>query len=293
MENARRLLDLWAWLPAFRAAAETEHLPTAAVKLHLTASAVSRSVRLLEEALGVKLFERTGRRLVLNQQGRGFLSEVRSAMRIVDDGIESLTGTVLRGTLRLSVPPDFSAWLTAPAMLALRTAHPELDLELLSLPESQVPYALHQGDLDAAVVSSIIETKSDGFDLLQEELVCLRYAVYARPAHALAGPRRPTSKILRDYVFAAAPGDGYPPLERERPIKTSDLRAAATLAMASELLVSLPTVIGEPFVQSGLLVQVSEELPIQSKLYLAYRRPVATHARTEALLRALRNVPTH
>lgn len=290
LEPARRLLDLWAYLPAFRAAAETEHLPSAAAKLHLTPSALSRSVRLLEEQLGQKLFDRTGRRLVLNQQGRGFLVEVRTAMRIVDEGVGALLGGDLRGTVRLSLPPDFSEWLAVPTMRKLADSHPELRLELVSVGEQELAAALHQGDLDAAVTSAAIATRPGGFDLAQELLVELRYAVYARPGHVLATGAACKLASLERHGFVSAPGDGFPLLDRRRATIASDLRAAAALASASELLVCLPTAIGSVLVERDELVRLRVALPTRGLLYLAYRRPVSTHARTEALLAALRTV---
>ena len=83
--RVHRLLELWAWLPAFRFVAETEHLPSASDLLYTSPSALSRTVKQLEGALGVKLFDRVGKRLVLNDDGRRLLGGVRRAMRYVDD----------------------------------------------------------------------------------------------------------------------------------------------------------------------------------------------------------------
>ena len=65
-EVQRKLRDVWNWLPTFRAIAETEHLPSAAERLHVTSAAVSRTLKLLEERLGEKLFNLDGRSLILN-----------------------------------------------------------------------------------------------------------------------------------------------------------------------------------------------------------------------------------
>ena len=51
MEHLRRLYRVWNWLPAFRAVAETEHLPTASEMLGLTPSALSRAIKQLEDEL--------------------------------------------------------------------------------------------------------------------------------------------------------------------------------------------------------------------------------------------------
>lgn len=61
-----------AQLAYFLRIAEMEHMTNAARTLHISQPALSRSIRLLEEELGVRLFDRVGRRLVLNEQGRAF-----------------------------------------------------------------------------------------------------------------------------------------------------------------------------------------------------------------------------
>ncbi len=57
MDPTKKLRDIWAWIPVFRVVAETEHLPTAAARLHVSPSALSRTVRLVEDTLGEELFD--------------------------------------------------------------------------------------------------------------------------------------------------------------------------------------------------------------------------------------------
>jgi LysR family glycine cleavage system transcriptional activator len=71
-------------LVAFRAVAETQNLRAAAYALHLTHSAVSQQIRALEERLGFALFERRGRRVVLNRSGETLLRAVQSALARLD-----------------------------------------------------------------------------------------------------------------------------------------------------------------------------------------------------------------
>ena len=81
MERVRRLARFWNWLPAFRVTAETAHLPTASEALHISPSALSRTIRLLEEDVGQPLFDRVGRNIALNAAGQRLLAAVRDAMR--------------------------------------------------------------------------------------------------------------------------------------------------------------------------------------------------------------------
>src|SRR5215208_4314626 len=99
MHFTQRIRSVWAWLPAFRAVAETEHLPSAALELGVVPSSLSRAIKLLEDELGVVLFDRSGKALVLNDAGRALLSAVRDAMRIVDDSVVALASDELRGNV--------------------------------------------------------------------------------------------------------------------------------------------------------------------------------------------------
>ena len=90
MARVQRLARLWSWLPAFRVVAETEHLPSAASALGTSPPGLSRMVKLLEHDLGEPLFARTAGRLRLNAAGELFLDHVRDAMRLLDDGLQTL-----------------------------------------------------------------------------------------------------------------------------------------------------------------------------------------------------------
>src|SRR5690606_41108669 len=74
-------------LPAFRAVAELENLRAAAERLHLSHSAVSQQIRVLEQQLGFALFDRQGRRVFLNCSGRALLCSVQNALPELDSGM--------------------------------------------------------------------------------------------------------------------------------------------------------------------------------------------------------------
>src|SRR5690349_9784432 len=101
-------------LPAFRMVAELSSLRAAAEKLHITHSAVSQQIRSLEEQVGFEVFERRGRKVVLNPAGAVLLRSVQSALSVLDDGLQSAQATA-HGTaqrLRLTVLPSFATrWL--------------------------------------------------------------------------------------------------------------------------------------------------------------------------------------
>ena len=67
-------------LPTFLTVARLANLRAAADELHLTHSAISQQIRLLEEQLGFQLFDRRGRRIVLNAAGQALLANCTSAL---------------------------------------------------------------------------------------------------------------------------------------------------------------------------------------------------------------------
>lgn len=119
-------------LPAFRAVAELANLRAAADVLHLTHSAVSQQIRGLEEQLGFPLFDRRGRRVVLNAGGEALLRSVQAALATLDEGVQAAaaaaSGTAQR--LRVTVLPSFAQRWLLPRIGRWRAQHPDVALEI-------------------------------------------------------------------------------------------------------------------------------------------------------------------
>ena len=126
---ARKLPPLNA-LRAFEAAARHLSVTKAAGELNVTPAAVSHQVKALEDRLGVALFHRLNRALMLTDAGQTFLPGLR-------DGFDRLAGAVDRvrsacetGTLNVSVGPSFAAKWLVPRLNRFRDAHAEIDLRI-------------------------------------------------------------------------------------------------------------------------------------------------------------------
>src|SRR6187399_193578 len=124
-------------LNAFRTVGELQNLRAAAEVLHLTHSAVSQQIRGLEEQLGFALFERRGRRVVLNPAGEALLRSVQAALAQLDEGVQAAaaaaSGTAQR--LRVTVLPSFAQRWLLPRMGRWRDRHPDLALEIDASPQ--------------------------------------------------------------------------------------------------------------------------------------------------------------
>lgn len=119
-------------LNAFRAVAELQNLRAAAERLHLTHSAVSQQIGVLETGLGFDVFDRRGRRVVLNPAGQALLRSVQAALAQLDDGVQAAaaaaTGEAQR--LRITVLPSFAQRWLLPRLSRWRARHPTLALEI-------------------------------------------------------------------------------------------------------------------------------------------------------------------
>ena len=119
-------------LTAFRSVGELQNLRAAADVLHLTHSAVSQQIRGLEEQLGFELFERRGRRVVLNPAGEALLRSVQTALSQLDDGVQAAAAAASGAAqrLRVTVLPSFAQRWLLPRMGRWRERHPGLALEI-------------------------------------------------------------------------------------------------------------------------------------------------------------------
>lgn len=116
-------------LPAFEAAARLGSFLAAADALHLTPSAISHRIRLLEEHLGQALFERRHRAVALTPAGRRFLAVVRDSLLRLDEASAVLRAPQ-RERLRISVAPALgSKWLVG-RIAAYQETHPDLEFAL-------------------------------------------------------------------------------------------------------------------------------------------------------------------
>ena len=151
LSRYRRVANLWNWLPAFRAAAEYESIQRAALALSMSASALSRTVRLLEDAVGVALFLRSPTGLTLTVEGESLLLATRHAMRTIDESIDATRPTVMPSFILAGCGPAL------PTLLArCVSAQPEIwrdaAVRLRSVAADQVRDLLLRGEIDFALM---------------------------------------------------------------------------------------------------------------------------------------------
>lgn len=205
---------------AFLVVAEEKSFRSAALRMHLSQSAVSVQVQQLERVLGVVLFHRTTRSVALTREGAS-LAEV--AQRVTTDlaGITTALSEVAqlqKGVVTVVAMPTFAYMLLPHLMSGYAELHPNVDVRLLDFDSPKALDILQQGQADLAVLARTPHMEAFEFvHLFEDELVVLAPAASSLlegrlelSIEEVAGepwvlsPRGSQTRTLIEQIFARA-----------------------------------------------------------------------------------------
>jgi LysR family glycine cleavage system transcriptional activator len=135
-------------LRTFEAAARLGSFTRAARELHVTPAAVSHQIRGLESYLGVVLFRRTTRRLVLTEPAAAALVSLREAFDRIAQGVDELRSSGRRESLSIGVTPAFAARWLVQRLPRFQKRHPRVEIHVRASPS---PVDFDQDDIDVAI----------------------------------------------------------------------------------------------------------------------------------------------
>jgi DNA-binding transcriptional LysR family regulator len=173
-------------LQHFVAVAEEQHFTRAAQRVNIVQSALSSSIRALEEELDAKLFVRSTRQVRLTAAGRVFLDKARVALEAVRDARNSVAALqgLKRGTLSIGTVQSLPAFLDLPAHLArFHAEYPEVEVRLCQGSTSHLLEKVQLGRLDLAILPMC--EPSNGITTLM--IACEALVLICAPGHPLAG----------------------------------------------------------------------------------------------------------
>ena len=282
-------------LEVFVAVVEAGGFSAAAKRLETTPAAVSRRIKGLEQRLGVRLLQRTTRKIRLTEAGELYFREVRAMLadlRAVEQRLDEVTGQAT-GELRIAAPMSFGQRRLAPLLPRFALAHPKLSISLI-LEDRETDIVGEGFDLalriaypsDSSFVSRPVTTiprylvaspdyvarrgKPDSpEDLLQHD--CLHYSVISEREEWSFGGKDREESILVNGSFCANNGDV--------------LAEAAIQGLGITL---LPDFIIEDALAEGRLVRVLEDWE-RAPLTLSVLYPSRKHvpAKTRLLIEYL------
>jgi LysR family glycine cleavage system transcriptional activator len=187
--NTYRNLPPLSTLIGFEAAARLGSFSRAAEELHITQSAISHQVRVLEDHLGQPLFRRIGRRIELVDAGRDFLITARTALEEVRHGVRRLNAYSKPGSVIVMMPGALATGWFIPRLTQLRMAHPWVDPWVHTSDDTHVP---EEAEIDI-VLGPVpwADPRAQSLVLAEDRLVPL-----CAPSVAAALPNLPDARRL-------------------------------------------------------------------------------------------------
>src|SRR2546427_583141 len=165
----------------------------AAERCRVSQPSLSAQLAQLEHALGVRMFERNRRRVLITSAGREIIERARRLLVEADDLVDASrrAGDPLAGTLRIGVIPTLSPYLLPAAAPVLRAKLPRLKLAWREDKTALLVAQLAAGELDAALVALEAEIG----DVEREIIARDPFVLAVRSGHPLARGAAPVSAV--------------------------------------------------------------------------------------------------
>lgn len=182
-------------LAAFDAVVRTGTVTHAATELNYVQSSITAQIQALEVDLGVRLFDRIGRRLALTEAGRRLAPVARRMVALAEEARDAVAPPdAPRGTVTISAPESVCTYRLPALMQRCRAEYPDVRLIFRPLPARDLVPGLRAGQVDVAFDP---DERAEIADLHVEPLVVEPLAILAAPGHPLG-----TSVGVRPSDFA-------------------------------------------------------------------------------------------
>ncbi|VFR19570.1 transcriptional regulator, MerR family [plant metagenome] len=278
-------------ITAFLAAVEHGGFTAAGQALGRDGSILSRRVTALEKRLGVRLMERTTRRLALTEAGEAFHQRMRGTLQALQE-IEQDTAaaaTGVRGTLRIALPATFGRMWVAPILPAFLATYPDLVVET-AFEDRYVDLVAESFDV-AVRIGTLTDSR-----LVARRLAPSRRLLCASPAYLQAHgtPVRPAdlaqhaclgfSRLASHPLWHLRDGDKATAIRIAGPLVTDDAQSLVQAAVCGAGIAMVSDWLAGPELCSGRLVPVLPDHPVENNetIYLVHPSARLVPAKTRA-----------
>lgn len=272
MSNSRTLRAV----EAFVTVVDQQGFTSAASELRTSTAAVSRAIKELEEQLGVKLLNRTTRRIGLTEEGAKLYAECQRGLSQLQRALSAARGSrsEARGLLRVSCPEAFGRRYVVPAALDFRALHPEIQLDLtlsdgfVDLIDQRVDIAVRGGHLaDSRLISRTLAP--------MPLYVCASPATIRRRGRPVAPADLAASECIRfrfkstgkELAWEFVQDGSTFAVNVNGSLALDDIESACLAAVAGYGFAQLPGYIALPHIRSGSLVPVLLDFVDQSRQF--------------------------
>jgi DNA-binding transcriptional LysR family regulator len=190
---------------SFLVVARTGSFTQAAARLHMSQPTLTVQIRRLEQALGVRLFDRNTRTVALTRVGRELLPHLSRTVEDLDSVLADLRAVAneTRGIVRLAALPSFAAGILPDIIRSFREARPGVSFQLRDVIAGRMPQLLQAEEVDLALTGGEVGQNHVEVLLAAEDAM---QVVYPR-GHPIAGARRVTAKVLAAHPLVMMHAD--------------------------------------------------------------------------------------
>jgi DNA-binding transcriptional LysR family regulator len=252
-------------LMVFAKVVEANSFSEAARRLKMPISTVSRRIADLEDQLGVRLLERSTRRLRLTDAGSEVLEHAQRSAELSEavDNIASNHVANVSGVLRLSAPPSISNSLLAPLVGAFQASHPDVRVQIL-VTERMVDFIAEGVDL----VFRVGALKDSS--LVARKILTYRHQLLASPAYLerCGSPKTPPELLDHRllafsrwrpesrWIFGHVNGRDRETVNFEPYLSMNDYAGLAAALLAGAGIGELPPIAQPQLLRDGLLIEI-------------------------------------
>ena len=279
-------------LRSFVAVAEVRSFTRAASLAHLTQPAISRQIARLEGELGVRLFERYGRRVECTPEGKLLLPLAKGIVSRADEAARMMREHAGMVSTRVRVGSTGTVFghLLSPILAAFIKAHPKIHLDLIERDDTLLEEGVFNGELDCAIITAWGSSRAAVTHLLTEEILLV-----VRRDHRLAGERSVSLADLADEPFLL-PGHSLNSanlltdacrragFEPKVPYRANYLELSKALVRQGLGIALLPRMFVPPETLDGLVaIPLKEHVTRDLDLIYSNERPLSVAARSLAM----------
>lgn len=248
---------------------EANSFTIAAERLGSQKSTLSRRISQLESELGIRLLQRTTRKLHLTPDGEELFERCRTLVNDLEEAPQWLSASQAepQGRLRLTMPTELALAILDDVIARFMETYPRIQLEVELT--SRVIDMIEEG-IDVAIRVGPLQDSS----LVARPIARIARGLYAAPAYLRRHPPLHTPADLASHRLLGLlhrrdpirfeHQDGPQSVEMETPLRTNSLNFMRYMASRGFGIARLPSFYALPLVESGILVPVLEAYPVPS-----------------------------
>jgi DNA-binding transcriptional LysR family regulator len=269
-------------LKTFQKVATLLSFNRAAEVLHYAQSTVSAQIKALEDELGVPLFDRLGRQIVLTDAGEKLLKYSRRLLAIHEETYAEVKGLKeLRGSLTIRIPQTIATYYLPPVLVKFQSSYPRVRFEFQSCTVHPLAQELSAGTIDLAF---LMTESVQSANLQTEVLGFADLVLVVHPENPLAKETAVSFRNLQGQVLVYAITDCDYPLKFKKMLADEKIKLATSLGfnsveavkqcvMAGLGITLMPTIAVRREVESGALTILPlSEQPLEVAVFMIWHK---------------------